>query len=108
MPAQHHCPPARVGRSHLRASGHLLQQAARSSPVQALLLRREPGALLAVELGEPAPVLLDAGVLSDQQRLGQVLFVIPDGYIALKLGGEGGSHSGGEAEPAVLCEPPAN
>ena len=87
MPAQHRCPPARVGRSHLRASGHLLQWAARSSPVQALLLRQDPRALLAVELGVPAPVLLDAGVLSDQQRLGQILFVIPDGYIALKLGG---------------------
>lgn len=79
-----------------------MQQAARSSPVQALLLCQEPRALLAVELGIPAPVLLDAGVLSDQQRLGQILFVIPDGYIALKLGGEGCSHSGGEAEPGVL------
>lgn len=48
-------------------------------------------------------MLLDARVLPDQQRLGQVLFVIPDGYIALELGGEGGCHSGGEAEPAVLC-----
>lgn len=103
MPAQHRCPPAKVDRSHLRASGHLLQRAARSSPVQALLQHREPCALLAVELGVPALVLLDAEVLSDQQQLGQILFVIPDGYIALKQGGEGGSCSGVETEPAVLC-----
>lgn len=86
----------------MRASGRLLPRAARSSPVQALL-RWEPSALLAVELAVPAPVPLDAGVLLDQQRLGQVLFVIPDGYIAFKLGGEGWPHSGGEAEPADLC-----
>ena len=53
-------------------------------------------------------MLLDAGVLPDQQRLGQILLVVPDGYIALKLRGEAWSRSGGEAEPAILCELPAH
>lgn len=87
------------------------QRAAGSSPLQ-VLWRRGPRALLAVELGIPAPVLLDAGVLPDQQWLGQVLFVIPDGDIPLKLGGKGWSRSGGDAELPrsssdhllVLCE----
>lgn len=82
--AQHHCPPGATW--ELLA---VLQRAVGSSPVQALLRRRGPHALLAVELREPAPVLLDARILSDQQRLKQVLFVIPDGYISLKLGREG-------------------
>lgn len=33
-------------------------------------------------------MLLDAGVLADQQRSGQVLLVVPDGHVSLKLWGE--------------------
>lgn len=45
----------------------------------------QPRAVLAVELTEPAPVLLDGLVLLHQQRLGDVPLIIPDHHVALKL-----------------------
>lgn len=55
------------------------------SEVQSVPLVPQPRAVLAVELTEPAPVLLDGRVLLHQQGLGDVRLVVPDHHVALKL-----------------------
>ena len=55
------------------------------SEVQTVALELQPWAVLTVELTEPAPVLLDGWVLLHQKRLGDVLLIIPDHHVALKL-----------------------
>lgn len=42
-------------------------------------------AVLAVELGEPAPVPQDGGIFLHQQRIGEELLVVPDHHVPLKL-----------------------
>lgn len=48
----------------------------------------QPWAVLSVELAEPATVPLDGRVLLHQQRLGDVLLIVPDHHIPFKLEGE--------------------
>lgn len=55
------------------------------SEVQSVVLELQPRAVLTVELTEPAPVLLDGWVLLHQERLGDVLLIIPDHHVTLKL-----------------------
>lgn len=55
------------------------------SPIQLSLLGTEFLAVLAVELGEPAPVPQDGGIFLHQQRLGEEPLVIPDHNVPLKL-----------------------
>ena len=49
------------------------------------MLETQPGAVVAVELAEPASVLLDGRVLLHQQGLGDVRLVVPDHHVPFKL-----------------------
>lgn len=55
------------------------------SEVQSVTLVLQSWAVLAVELTEPAAVLLDGRVLFHQERLGDVRLVVPDHHVPLKL-----------------------
>ena len=54
-------------------------------PLQALLGEAELGAVLRVELTVPAAELDDEAILGHQERLGQVLFVVPHHDVPLEL-----------------------
>jgi len=55
------------------------------SEVQRVPLVGQPGTARAVELTVPAPVFLDGQVLLHQEWLGDVLLVVPDHHVTLKL-----------------------
>lgn len=56
-----------------------------SSEVQVVVLVLQPGTVFTVELTEPASVLQDGGVFFGEQRFGDVLLVVPNHDITIKL-----------------------
>lgn len=55
------------------------------SEVQCVMLVPQSGAVVTVELTEPAAVLLNSWVLFHQHGLGDVLLIVPDHHVSLKL-----------------------
>lgn len=56
------------------------------SEVQRVVLVAQPRAVITVKLTEPPPVFLDGRVLLHQQGLRDVLLIVPDHHVPLKLG----------------------
>lgn len=80
---------------------------ARSGPseVQGVVLVLKRRAVFAVELLIPEPMLPNGGVLLHQQRVGDVLLIVPDHHVSLKLPGERKPQQSLQAsENRILCE----
>lgn len=56
------------------------------SEVQCVVLVAQARTVITVKLTEPPPVFLDGRVLLHQQGLRDVLLIVPDHHVPLKLG----------------------
>lgn len=69
----------------IRVDAHLVSRPCVCSEVQRVVLEAQTWAVLAVELTKPAAVFLDGRVLFHQQRFRDILLIVPNHHVPLKL-----------------------